>query len=53
MDPKWVLQRGYAWLADDNGHAVTSVTQARVGQPLRATLADGELNLTVSQPPLI
>ncbi len=53
MDPKWVLQRGYAWLADDNGHAVTSVTQARVGQPLRATLADGELNLTVSQRPLI
>ena len=53
MDPKWILQRGYAWLADDNGHAVTSVTQARVGQPLRATLADGELNLTVSQRPLI
>ena len=53
MDPKWVLQRGYAWLADDNGHAVTSVTQARVGQPLRATLADGELNLTVSQRPPI
>jgi len=53
MDPKWILQRGYAWLADDNGHAVTSVTQARVGQQLRATLADGELNLTVSQRPLI
>ena len=53
MDPKWILQRGYAWLADDNGHAVTSVTQAQVGQPLRATLADGELNLTVSQRPLI
>ena len=53
MDPKWILQRGYAWLADDNGRAVTSVAQARVGQPLRATLADGELNLTVSQRPLI
>jgi exodeoxyribonuclease VII large subunit len=53
MDPKWILQRGYAWLADDNGRAVTSVTQARLGQPLRATLADGELNLTVSQRPPI
>ena len=53
MDPKWILQRGYALLADDSGQAVTSVKQARVGQPLRATLADGELNLTVSQGPPI
>ena len=53
MDPKWTLQRGYAWLADDKGRAVTSVSQARAGQPLRATLADGELNLTVSQGPPI
>jgi exodeoxyribonuclease VII large subunit len=53
MDPKWVLQRGYAWLADAQGHAITSVQQTRVGQPLRATLADGELNLTVDQRPLI
>jgi exodeoxyribonuclease VII large subunit len=53
MDPKWVLQRGYAWLADAQGHAITSVEQTRVGQPLRATLADGELNLTVDQRPLI
>jgi exodeoxyribonuclease VII large subunit len=53
MDPKWVLQRGYAWLADAQGHAITSVEQARVGQRLSATLADGELNLTVDQRPLI
>ncbi len=53
MDPKWVLQRGYAWLADAQGQAITSVQQTRVGQPLRATLADGELNLTVDQRPLI
>ena len=52
-DPKWILQRGYAWLADAQGHAITSVEQTRVGQPLRATLADGELNLTVDQRPLI
>ena len=52
-DPKWILQRGYAWLADALGHAITSVEQTRVGQPLRATLADGELNLTVDQRPLI
>jgi len=53
IDPNLILQRGYAWLADTNGHAISSVKQARVGQPLRATLADGELNLTVAQRSLI
>jgi exodeoxyribonuclease VII large subunit len=53
LDPQLVLQRGYAWLADAEGHALTSTQQLRVGQPVRATLADGEVNLTVSQRHLI
>ena len=48
LDPKLVLQRGYAWLSDEQGHAITSATQAMPGQALRATLADGEVDLTVS-----
>ena len=48
LDPKLVLQRGYAWLSDAEGHAITSVTQATPGQAVRATLADGEVDLTVS-----
>ena len=48
LDPKLVLQRGYAWLSDAQGHAITSATQAMPGQALRATLADGEVDLTVS-----
>ena len=48
LDPKLVLQRGYAWLADPQGHTLTSVKQVRTGESVRATLADGELNLTVS-----
>ena len=53
LDPKLVLQRGYAWLADLQGEPVTSVKTTHVGQPLRATLADGEVDLTVSAPRLI
>lgn len=53
LDPHLVLQRGYAWLADLQGHALTSIQQLSVGQPVRATLADGEVNLTVSQRHLI
>jgi exodeoxyribonuclease VII large subunit len=53
LDPKLILQRGYAWLADLQGHAVTSVKKTHLGQPLRATLADGEVDLTVSAPRLI
>lgn len=53
LDPKLVLQRGYAWLADLQGEPVTSVKTTHIGQPLRATLADGEVDLTVSAPWLI
>lgn len=48
LDPKLVLQRGFAWLTDAQGAAVSSVAQANVGQPVRATLADGVVDLTVS-----
>jgi exodeoxyribonuclease VII large subunit len=53
LDPHLVLQRGYAWLSDVQGHALTSTKQLSVGQPVRAILADGEVNLTVSQRHLI
>jgi exodeoxyribonuclease VII large subunit len=53
LDPKLVLQRGYAWLADLQGQAITSAAATTLGQPLRATLADGEVDLTVSAPHLI
>ena len=48
LDPTLVLQRGYAWLRDASGHAITSVRQTQPGQALRASLADGEVDLTVS-----
>ena len=47
LDPSLVLQRGYAWLNTPGGTTVTSVQQTHVGQALRATLADGTVDLTV------
>ena len=48
LDPSLVLQRGYAWLADANGQTITSVRQTHPAQAVRATLADGTVDLTVS-----
>ena len=50
LDPTLVLQRGYAWLSNPDGTTITSVQQTQPGQPLRATLADGTVELTVSSP---
>ncbi len=49
LDPRLVLQRGYAWLTDDAGHAVTSARQTHPGQALQATLADGTVDVSVTQ----
>lgn len=53
LDPKLVLERGYAWLADLQGQPITKASETHIGQPVRATLADGQVDLTVSHPRLI
>ncbi|GAC1355063.1 MAG: exodeoxyribonuclease VII large subunit [Variovorax sp.] len=50
LDPALVLQRGYAGLADAEGRTVTSVRQLAPGDRARATLADGAIDLTVTDP---
>lgn len=47
LDPTLVLRRGYAWLQDTQGNAVTSVVQAQAGDALRASLVDGTVDLRV------
>lgn len=47
LDPCQVLQRGYAWLQDEQGRTVSRVAQTHAGQALSATLADGKVDLTV------
>jgi len=49
LDPALVLQRGYAWLSDAEGWAITRTEQARPGQVVRARLADGSIDLKVAQ----
>ncbi len=50
LDPTLVLQRGYAWLTTSDGETITRVRQTSPGQAVRATLADGTVDLTVSPP---
>jgi exodeoxyribonuclease VII large subunit len=47
VDPHQVLERGYAWLSDEAGQALTHAAQFQPGQAVRATLADGEVRLSV------
>ena len=47
LDPHRVLERGYAWLSDSEGHALTRVGQLSAGQNVQATLADGTVPLVV------
>jgi len=47
LDPALVLERGYAWLTDAEGHAVSTTAQAAKGDTVRATLYDGSLDLRV------
>lgn len=48
LDPSLVLQRGYAWLTQANGQAISSVAQVHPGQSVRATLTDGVVDMAVT-----
>ena len=48
LDPARVLQRGYAWLQDEHGQALTSVEGVQVGQAVQAVLQDGRVDLQVT-----
>lgn len=47
LDPQRVLSRGYAWLGDAEGRALTSVNQLQPGQTVKARLADGRIEAQV------
>jgi exodeoxyribonuclease VII large subunit len=47
LSPLETLRRGYSVLQDDQGHVLTSVTQAAPGARLGARVADGHLDLVV------
>lgn len=47
-NPRAILQRGYAYLTDRQGHALVSVRDVTPGAAVRAQLADGWLEARVS-----
>lgn len=49
LDPQRVLQRGYAWISDAQGYAVTSAKQVQAGQGIAAVLADGRIEAQVNR----
>jgi exodeoxyribonuclease VII large subunit len=49
LDPKLVLQRGFAWLSNTQGDALATVSQVKEARQVRATLADGGIDLAVVQ----
>ena len=51
LDPQRVLERGYAWLSTEQGQPLRSASQAEVGQAVQGVLADGVLQLRVTQVP--
>lgn len=53
LDPRLVLQRGYALLTDERGRPVTQVGQAVPGAALKAQLSDGSVDVVVTQPRLL
>lgn len=49
IDPRQVLQRGYALLLQSDGSLLAHAAQAHPGQAVQALLADGRLDLIVGQ----
>ncbi len=47
LDPRLALKRGYAWLTDAHGGAISSAHGLKPGQEVRAALADGTVDLVV------
>lgn len=52
LDPRRVLERGYAWLSDPQGRPLTSVMQVRADDVVQGVLADGVLQMRVTADPV-
>jgi exodeoxyribonuclease VII large subunit len=49
LNPKNVLQRGYAIVSDDNHNIVSSITKVKIGDQIKVQLVDGVLVSEVKQ----
>ena len=48
LSPLATLERGYAVVQDDEGHVLTSTSQAKPGQDLHVRVRDGRVHVTVT-----
>lgn len=53
VDPRRVLSRGYAWMADDQGRPVVSARYLNAGQALTAVWSDGQAAVSVNDIELV
>lgn len=53
LSPQRLLERGYSVLTTPSGQVVTRTLQAPIGSALKVVLADGSLDVTVTQPKLL
>jgi exodeoxyribonuclease VII large subunit len=51
LDPRRVLERGYAWVTDADGQPVLRASGLQPGQLLTAVWSDGEVGVRVEHPP--
>lgn len=48
LDPRQVLDRGYAWVTSPDGQPLTSAAQLNAGQRIQVEMRDGQLDATVN-----
>lgn len=51
LNPQQVLTRGFCWLVDDAGGALTRASQLSPGQSVQAVLSDGRVGMQVQNTP--
>ena len=49
LNPRAILQRGYAIMIDGDGKVLRDSAAVAIGDEVQATLASGELGLTVNR----
>ncbi|MEY2622427.1 MAG: hypothetical protein RIT26_2247 [Pseudomonadota bacterium] len=53
LNPQQVLTRGFCWLVDESGGAVTRAGQLSPGQSVQAVLSDGRVGMQVQSGPAV
>ena len=47
LSPTAVLDRGYAYVTNEEGHIISSINEVRVGEVVQTTLRDGKITVSI------